>query len=44
VIVVTELIASEIRRGNGGRLTALRDDLRRLLLKLLGPGAIELER
>src|ERR1700760_156949 len=43
VIVVTELIASEIRRGNGGRLTALRDDLRRLLLKLLGPGAIELE-
>src|ERR1700744_35694 len=43
VIVVTELIAAEIRRGNGGRLISLRDDLRRLLLKLLGPGAIELE-
>jgi AcrR family transcriptional regulator len=44
VIVVTELIASEIRGGNVDRLTALRDDVRRLLLKLLGPGAIELER
>jgi AcrR family transcriptional regulator len=44
VIVVTELIASEIRRGNGNRLVELRDDLRRLLLKLLGPAAIVLER
>jgi AcrR family transcriptional regulator len=44
VIVTTELIASEIRRGNVDRLTELRDDVRRLLLKLLGPGAIELER
>jgi AcrR family transcriptional regulator len=43
VMVVTEVIASEIRRGNVGRLTELRDDLRRLLLKLLGPAAIELE-
>jgi AcrR family transcriptional regulator len=43
VMVVTEVIASEIRRGNAGRLTELRDDLRRLLLKLLGPAAIELE-
>ena len=44
VMVVAELIASEIRGGNVDRLTALRDDVRRLLLKLLGPGAIELER
>ena len=44
VVVTTELIASEIRRGNVERLTELRDDVRRLLLKLLGPSAIELER
>jgi AcrR family transcriptional regulator len=43
VIVVTELIASEIRRGNVARLTELREDCRRLLMKILGPGAIELE-
>ena len=39
----TELIASEIRRGNVDRLVNLRDDLRRLLLKLLGPAGLELE-
>jgi AcrR family transcriptional regulator len=44
VVVTTELIASAIRSGNVERLTQLRDDVRRLLLKLLGPGAIELER
>jgi AcrR family transcriptional regulator len=44
VVVTTELIAFEIRRGHVDRLTELRDDVRRLLLKLLGPGAIELER
>jgi AcrR family transcriptional regulator len=43
VMVTTELIASEIRRGNVGRLIELRDDLRRLLLKLLGPAGLELE-
>jgi AcrR family transcriptional regulator len=43
VIVTTELIASEIRRGNVNRLTELHDDVRRLLLKLLGPDAIALE-
>jgi AcrR family transcriptional regulator len=44
VIVTTELIASEIRRGNVDRLIELRDHVRRLLLKLLGPDVIELER
>ena len=44
VLVTAELIAFEIRRGNVERLTELRDDVCRLLLKLLGPGAIELER
>jgi AcrR family transcriptional regulator len=43
VMVTTELIASEIRRGNLSRLTELRDDLRRLLLKLLGPTGLNLE-
>lgn len=43
VMVTTELIASEIRRGNVGRLVNLRDDLRRLLLKLLGPSGLALE-
>jgi AcrR family transcriptional regulator len=43
VMLTTELIASEIRRGNVGRLVGLRDDLRRLLLKLLGPSGRELE-
>ena len=43
VMVTTEMIASEIRRGNVGRLTDLRVDLRRLLMKLLGPAALELE-
>ena len=43
VMVMTEMIASEIRRGNVGRLTDLRADLRRLLLKLLGPASLELE-
>jgi AcrR family transcriptional regulator len=43
VIVTTELIAFEIRRGNVDRLTELHDDVRRLLLKLLGPDAIALE-
>ena len=43
VMVMTEMIASEIRRGNVGRLTDLRVDLRRLLMKLLGPAALELE-
>lgn len=44
VIVTTELIASEIRRGNVDHLIELRDHVRRLLLKLLGPAVIELER
>ena len=44
VIVTTELIALEIRRGHVDRLTELHDDVRRLLLKLLGPDPIELER
>ena len=43
VVVTTELIASEIRRGNVGRLTCLRGDLRRLLMKLLGPAGLDLE-
>jgi AcrR family transcriptional regulator len=43
VMLTTELIASEIRRGNVGRLIELRGDLRRLLLKLLGPAGLELE-
>jgi AcrR family transcriptional regulator len=43
VMITTELIASEIRRGNVGRLTSLRGDLRRLLMKLLGPAGLELE-
>jgi AcrR family transcriptional regulator len=43
VMLTTELIASEIRRGNVGRLIELRADLRRLLLKLLGPAGRELE-
>jgi AcrR family transcriptional regulator len=43
VMVTTELIASEIRRGNVARLIELRGDLRRLLLKLLGPAGLELE-
>jgi AcrR family transcriptional regulator len=43
VVVTTELIASEIRRGNVARLIELRGDLRRLLLKLLGPSGLELE-
>ena len=43
VMVTTELIASEIRRGNVDRLVNLRGDLRRLLLKLLGPAGLELE-
>ena len=41
VMVTTELIASEIRQGNVGRLIELRGDLRRLLLKLLGPAGLE---
>jgi len=43
VMLTTELIASEIRRGNVGRLTDLRGDLRRLLMKLLGPAGLDLE-
>jgi AcrR family transcriptional regulator len=43
VMVTTELIASEIRRGNVSRLVELRGDLRRLLLKLLGPTGLDLE-
>jgi AcrR family transcriptional regulator len=43
VMVTTELIASEIRRGNVSRLIELRGDLRRLLMKLLGPTGLELE-
>jgi AcrR family transcriptional regulator len=43
VMATTELIASEIRRGNVGRLVNLRSDLRRLLMKLLGPSGLELE-
>ncbi len=43
VIVITELIAAEIRAGNAEQLPQLHDDLRRLLLKLLGPTAIALE-
>ena len=42
-MLTTGLIASEIRRGNVGRLIELRGDLRRLLLKLLGPAGLELE-
>ena len=42
-MLTTELITSEIRRGNVGRLFELRGDLRRLLLKLLGPTGLELE-
>ncbi|MFZ0385568.1 MAG: TetR/AcrR family transcriptional regulator [Solirubrobacteraceae bacterium] len=43
VMLTTELIASEIRRGNVGRLIDLRADLRRLLMKLLGPAGLDLE-
>jgi AcrR family transcriptional regulator len=43
VIVTTELIAFEIRHGNVDRLIELHDDVRRLLLKLLGPDAVALE-
>ena len=43
VMLTTELIASEIRRGNVSRLVELRGDLRRLLLKLLGPTGLDLE-
>jgi hypothetical protein len=43
VVVTTELIATEIRRGNVGRLVSLSGDLRRLLMKLLGPSGLELE-
>jgi hypothetical protein len=42
-MLTTELIASEIRRGNVSRLVELRGDLRRLLLKLLGPTGLDLE-
>jgi hypothetical protein len=42
-MVTTELIASEIRRGDVSRLIELRGDLRRLLMKLLGPAGLELE-
>jgi len=42
-MLTTELIASEIRRGNVGRLVNLRGDLRRLLMKLIGPSGLELE-
>jgi AcrR family transcriptional regulator len=44
VVVTTELIAAEIRHGNVSRLVSLRGDLRRLLMKLLGPSGLELER
>jgi len=44
VILTTELIASEIRHGNIDHLADLRPDLHRLLLKLLGPSGVELER
>jgi AcrR family transcriptional regulator len=43
VMLTTELIASEIRRGNVSRLVELHGDLRRLLLKLLGPTGLDLE-
>lgn len=39
LILTTEMIASEIRRGNGDRLADLKPHLRTMLLKLLGFGA-----
>ena len=42
-MLTTELIASEIRGGNVGRLTELHRELRRLLMKLLGPAGLALE-
>ena len=43
VIVITELVASEIRRGRIEQLPELQGDLRRLLLKLLRDAAVDHE-